>query len=391
MSSGVESSRSPGMSTQAVHAGNPTRKVSDSVVNPIFQTTTFFSEPAGLGEVGYTRYGNNPNHVRVEERVRSLEGAEACVLTGSGMGALVCAILACAKAGDHILAAEALYGGTRVLLDRELSRLGIESSYVDFLSNEWRDALRPNTRVLLCETLSNPLLRFTDPADLAPVCAEIGAALIVDATFTPPTTLRTLARGADLAVHSATKYFGGHSDVTAGVVSGREELVQSVRDRARIFGVAIDPHAAWLLERGIKTLSVRMERHHRNALEVARWCSTQPGVKRVHYPGLPSHPDHARAAELLGGFGGMMSLEFAGGGEAATRFVAALRLATVAPSLGGVETLVSEPRHTSHAAMTPEARVAQGLGDGFIRISIGIEDAEDLIADLQQALRAAGP
>jgi cystathionine beta-lyase/cystathionine gamma-synthase len=192
----------------------------------------------------------------------------------------------------------------------------------------------------------------------------------------------------DLVMHSATKYLGGHSDVTAGVVSGRRELVEVVRERARVWGPMLDGHAGWLLERGIKTLALRMERHNRNGLEVARWAEGQPGVARVHYPGLESHPDHATAARVLDGFGGMVGIELAGGAAAAAHFVPALRLAKVAPSLGGVETLVSEPRFTSHAGLTPEGREAAGIRDGFVRFSLGVEDAADLIADIRQALAA---
>jgi cystathionine beta-lyase/cystathionine gamma-synthase len=385
----VSGSAGHGFSTRAVHAGDPERGPGNPVVNPIYQSSTFFSEPAGGAEVWYSRYGNNPNHRQAEERIRALEGAEACLVTASGMGAMVSALLSCVGAGDHVLAAEALYGGTRVLLDRELARLGIESSYVDLLTPGWESALRPNTRVLLCETLSNPLLRLTDPALLVSICREVGASLVVDATFTPPCNLRTIDRGADLVVHSATKYYGGHSDLTAGVVCGSASKMEGVRDRAKVFGVAPDPHATWLLERGIKTLAVRMDRHNANGMEISRWCSTRAGIRRAHYPGLESHPDHARARELLKGFGGMMGIEIEGGGEAATRFVAALRLVKPAPSLGGVDTLVSEPRHTSHVAMSPEERAAQGLADGFLRFSLGIEDSADLIADIDQALRVA--
>lgn len=379
--------REPGFSTLAVHAGDPPRLVGAPVVGPIHQTTTFYSDPTGGGEVLYSRYGNNPSHRAVEQRVAALEAAGSCLVTASGMGAIVAALLSVVRAGDHILAADALYGGTRILLDRELSRLGIESSYVDLLSPGWEDALRPNTRVILCETISNPLLRFTDPAGLRSAADAAGAAIVVDATFTPPSNLRALERGADLVVHSATKYYGGHSDVTAGLVCGSAERVTEARDRARILGTAPDPHATWLLERGIRTLGVRMDRHNRNALEIARWCESRNGIRRVHYPGLESHPDHEAARETLRGFGGMMGIEIDGGGPAATRFVAALRLAKVAPSLGGVDTLVSEPRHTSHVAMSPEAREAQGIRDGFVRFSIGIEDAADLIRDIDQAMR----
>jgi cystathionine beta-lyase/cystathionine gamma-synthase len=302
---------------------------------------------------------------------------------------MVAALLANLQAGDHVLAAGALYGGTRVLLQREFSRLGIESSFTDFHAANWREAIRPNTRVFLLETLSNPLLRFTDPATVADEAHEAGAVVVVDATFTPAPNLRTAEHGADLVVHSATKYLGGHTDVTAGAVCGSEERVRAVRARAAIWGAMLDPHAAWLLERGMKTLPVRLQRHNENGLALARWFARQPAIAAVHYPGLPTHPDHARAAELLAGFGGMLSIELRGGGEAATRFVRALHLARLAPSLGGVETLVSEPRFTSHVALTPEERARQGICDGFIRLSLGIEDSADLIDDFAQALAAA--
>jgi cystathionine beta-lyase/cystathionine gamma-synthase len=212
---------------------------------------------------------------------------------------------------------------------------------------------------------------------------------LVDSTMASPVNSRPAEHGVDLVMHSATKYLGGHSDVTAGVIAGSRERVHAVRERAKIWGPVLDPHAVWLLERGIKTLAVRVERQNRNALEIARWASRHPGVVRVHYPGLPSHPDHETARRVLDGFGGMLGLEVAGGGDGASRFVRALRLAKLAPSFGGVETLVSEPRWTSHAAMTPEHRAASGIRDGFVRISIGIEDAADLMADFGQALRAA--
>jgi cystathionine beta-lyase/cystathionine gamma-synthase len=378
-----------GTSTRAVHAGEPPATVGTPVVNPIYQSTTFLSDPAGAGEVLYSRYGNNPNHRLLEERIRVLTGAEEAVVTGSGMGATVAALLSCLQAGDHVVAARALYGGTQRLLEEELARLGIETTFAALDDDSWTEALRPGTRAVVMETLSNPLLRFTDPARVARPAHRVGAAVVVDATFTPPPTFDPLARGADLAVHSATKYFGGHSDVTAGVVLGSAERIAAVRARAAIWGVALDPHAAWLLERGVKTIGLRVPRQCDNALAVARSLEGNPSVVRVHYPGLASHPDHAEAAALLSGFGGMVALQLRGG-EAATRFVRALRLAKVAPSLGGVETLVSEPRYTSHVSLRPEEREARGIGDGFVRLSIGIEDAEDLVADLEQALSAAG-
>lgn len=379
-----------GFSTRAVHAGDPPREPGGPVVNPVVHSATFFNDPEGRGELLYSRYGNAPNGVALQRRLASLEGAEACVVTGSGMAAMACALLASLRTGDHVVAARALYGGTRALLDSELPRLGIRTSYADFSDAGWTEALEEATRVVLVETPSNPLLRVVDLRAVADVAHERGARLVVDATFATPVNLRPLEHGADLVVHSATKYLGGHSDVTAGAACGSAELVEEVAARARVWGPALDPNAAFLLERGVKTLALRMERHNQNGAEVAAWCEAQPEIGRVHYPGLPSHPDHALAARLLDGFGGMLALELAGGGDAATRFVRALGLVKLAPSLGGVESLVSEPRHTSHAGLSAEERAASGMPDGFVRFSLGIEDEADIVADLRQALDALG-
>ncbi|MGI9190412.1 MAG: trans-sulfuration enzyme family protein [Longimicrobiaceae bacterium] len=379
-----------GYSTRAVHAGDPPRDTGSPVVNPVVHSATFFNDPEGRGELLYSRYGNAPNSVALQRRIASLEGAEACLVTGSGMAAIACALLASLRAGDHVVAARALYGGTRALLDAELPRLGIRTSYADFSDEEWQQALEENTRVVLVETPSNPLLRVVDLQAVAEIAHGHGARLIVDATFATPLNLRPLEHGVDLVVHSATKYLGGHSDVTAGAVCGSAELVAEVAERARVWGPALDPNAAFLLERGVKTLALRMERHNRNGMEVADWCTRQPEISRVHYPGLPSHPDHELARALLDGFGGMLAIELAGEGDAATRFVRALRLVKLAPSLGGVESLASEPRFTSHAGLSAEERAASGMPDGFVRFSLGIEDAADIIADLRQALDALG-
>ncbi len=378
-----------GPSTRAVHAGEGPREVGAAVVNPIVLSATFYSEPDGQGPVLYQRYGNGPNHVLVEERLAALEGAEDAAIFASGMAAMACAVISVVSAGDHVVATDAIYGGTRALLEKELTRFGIETTFVDMFADGWTDAFRDNTKLVIGESPSNPLVRVMDLRPIADEAHRRGAVVIVDSTFASPINARPLEHGADLVMHSATKYLGGHSDVTAGVIAGSARLVNAVRDRARVWGPALDPHAVWLLERGIKTLAVRMERHNRNGQLVAEWAETHPGIARVHYPGLRSHPDHETAKRVLAGFGGMMGLEIAGGGDAAARFVAALKLAKLAPSLGGVETLVSEPRYTSHAAMTRERREANGIRDGFVRVSLGIEDAVDLIADFAQALEAA--
>ncbi|HEX6911379.1 MAG TPA: aminotransferase class I/II-fold pyridoxal phosphate-dependent enzyme [Longimicrobium sp.] len=378
-----------GPSTRAVHAGAPEHVVGAPVVSPIVPSTTFYSDPTGQGEVLYTRYGNGPNQRLVEQRLASLDGAEDAIVFASGMAAMACALLSVLRAGDHVVATDAIYGGTRALLMDELSRLGIETTFTNLFSPGWTEALRPNTRVVLGETPSNPVLRVLDLQPIADAAHAHGAAVIVDATFGSPVNYRALEHGADIVMHSATKYLGGHSDVTAGVLCGGAERIAQARKRARVWGPVLDPHGVWLLERGMKTLALRMERHNRNGMEVARWAESRPEVARVFYPGLPSHPDHEIAKRVLDGFGGMVGIEVRGGGEAAERFVRALRLAKLAPSLGGVETLISEPRYTSHAAMTPAQREAAGIRDGFLRVSLGIEDAADIIADFDQALRAA--
>jgi cystathionine beta-lyase/cystathionine gamma-synthase len=346
------------------------------------------SEPDGQGPVLYQRYGNAPNHVMVEERLAALEGAEDAVVLASGMAAMSLAVISVVAAGDHVVATDAIYGGTRTLLEKELPRFGIETTFVDLASPSWTDAFRPTTKLVIGESPSNPLLRVHDLRPIADAAHARGAVVIVDSTFASPVNSRPLEHGVDLVMHSATKYLAGHSDVTAGVIAGSRERIEAVRARSRVWGPMLDAHAAWLLERGMKTIALRVERHNQNGMEVARWAEGHPGITRVHYPGLESHPDHETAKRLLSGFGGMLGIEVRGGGPAAAAFVKALRLATLAPSLGGVETLVSEPRYTSHAAMTPEEREANGLRDGFVRLSLGIEDAADLIADFAQALDA---
>jgi cystathionine beta-lyase/cystathionine gamma-synthase len=375
-----------GRSTLAVHAGVPPASAGAPVVLPVYQASTFHNDPDGAGEVLYTRFGNNPNHAALEARIAALEGAEACVVTGSGMSAIAVALLSYVESGAEILAADALYGGTRTLLDRELSRLGVRTRYADFSGDDWHAEVARRPTVVLVEMPTNPLLRVPDLPAIATAARAVGAAVVVDSTFATPINLRPLEHGADLVVHSATKYLGGHSDVTAGAVAGHASHVDAVRGHARNFGPSLDPHAAWLVERGIRTLALRVQRQNDNGAAVALRFDGHPRIHRVHYPGLASHPDHRRASRLLDGFGGMLGLELAGGAEAASRFMRRLRLAGVAPSLGGVETLVSEPRRTSHVAMSAAERERAGIADGFVRVSLGIEDGEDIIADIEQAL-----
>jgi cystathionine beta-lyase/cystathionine gamma-synthase len=384
----VDNAPNHGLSTRAVHAGSVTPQPGAPVVMPIHQTSTFFTDPEPVGEVRYTRYGTNPNHQALARKLAALEGAEDAIVMASGNAACALALLSCVAAGGHVAAQHELYGGTLRILNRELPRLGVSVSYVRGAA-DWVAAVRPDTAALLMEIPVNPTLGVPDIDAAAAVARRHGIPLIVDATFATPINFRPLEHGASLVFHSATKYLGGHSDLTAGAVAGNANLVATVTELHKSFGPVLDPHAVWLLERGVKTLDVRMRRHNANGLAVARWLEQHPAIERVYYPGLPSHPDHARAASLFSGFGGVVSLMVRGGDPAALRVTQRLRLMCVAPSLGGVETLVSMPRYTSHAGLTREERHDAGIGDGFIRLALGIEDAADLIADLEQALDEA--
>jgi cystathionine beta-lyase/cystathionine gamma-synthase len=381
-------SRQFGFSTTAIH-GAPHRRADWSPVAPALQQSSTFVNPVGSDEeVLYSRYGNNPNQLQVAKKYALLEGADESIFVASGMGATALAHLAVLRPGDHLISSIWIYGGTQKLFDEELARFGIEVTYVNPEQPRlWRKSVRKSTRAIFVETPTNPLMRVIDLAPIANVAEEEGLALLVDATFASPINFRPIEHGADVVITSATKYLNGHSDVIAGAVAGSTSFVEEVNRLMRLWGQAIDPHAAWLIDRGMRTLSVRMERHNANGLAVAQWAERHEGITKVHYPGLPSHPDHERAKTVLDGFGGMVGLELKGGVKAAERLLKKLKLITHAPSLAGVETLVSEPRLTSHKSIGPEGRAKIGIPDGFLRLSCGIEDAEDIIEDLSQGLK----
>jgi cystathionine beta-lyase/cystathionine gamma-synthase len=358
------------------------------VAPPILQSSTFVSPVGSDEEVIYSRYGNNPTQVALAEKYALLEDAESAIFLASGMAATALAHLAVLRPGDHLVTSRWIYGGTQQLFDQELSKFNIAVTYVDpDQPRAWRRAMRKHTRAIFIETPTNPLLRVLDLAPVAQIAREAGVALLVDATFASPINFRPLEHGADVVITSATKYLNGHSDVIAGAVAGSAPFVEEVARLAKNWGTSIDPHAAWLIDRGLRTLAVRMARHNANGRALAEWAAAHPAIARVHYPGLPTHPDHALAARLLDGFGGMVGLELKGGPEAAEYMLSRLQLITHAPSLAGVESLVSEPRRTSHRGFSAEARAALGIPDGFVRLSCGLEEAEDLIGDLEAALR----
>ncbi len=380
-------SDSLGASTLGVHGGAQPGRAGDPVVPAIVQSATFLGGRADDALL-YTRLGNNPLQRLVARKVAALEGTDDAVVLGSGMGAVAMALLALTDQGDHIVASRHLYGATREFLETELPRRGVTTTFIDPVDEKgWRRALRKRTRLLYLEAPTNPTLRVFDPRIAVAVAGARGIPVVMDATFATPINLRPASLGVDVVVHSATKYMGGHSDLIAGVVAGSAPLVDQVTTMMKRYGPAADPHMVWLLDRGLRTLAVRVQRHNANALAVARFLESRKDVARVHYPGLESHADHALASELMPhGAGGVVSFVVRGGGRGADRFMDRLGLVQVAPSLGGVESLASQPRFTSHRSMTPAARRDAGIPDGFVRLSVGIEDADDLIADLTQAL-----
>jgi cystathionine beta-lyase/cystathionine gamma-synthase len=378
-------SRPPELDTLAIHAGS-SRDPEGAVVTPIYQSATF-DYPAGDRELVYTRYGNNPTQLALQERLAALEGSEAALAMASGMGAIATAILTVCESGDHLVAARSLYGGTHRLLDVELPRLGISVTYAGGIDAEaWEAAIRPETKLLLWEAISNPLLRVPDTPALAALARERGSVSLVDATFATPINLRPIDHGVDLVMHSATKYLGGHSDLIGGVLAGSRERIGEATHRMHSFGASIDPHAAFLVERGVKTLAVRMARHNENGRRVAEFLTGHERVARTHYPSLPDHPDHAIAERILSGAGGVVTFIPDASFEAASRLVERLRWIRLAPSLGGVESLVSMPAQTSHRGLSREDREALGIPDATIRLALGIEAADDLVDDLDRAL-----
>ena len=388
MTQSKKSPKSPSLATLAVHGGRDAHAVGEPVGFPIYQSVNFVQELGTSRGMRYPRYGNNPNAELVQKRLALLEGAEAGLILASGQGATACALLALLRAGDHLLASSWIYGGTQQLVTKELPGMGIQCTLVDPMeSRGWRKRLRKNTRAIFVETPVNPTCRVLDLKPITTLARELGLALVVDSTFATPVAFRPLEHGADVVIHSATKFLNGHHDVIAGAVLGTTTYIEEVRQKMMVWGQAPDPFACWLLERGLKTLDVRVRRATDNAMRVALWCATRPELRAVLYPGLPDHPDHEIALATLDGMGAMLAIVHRGGGAALTKMIGRLRTITHASSLGGLETLVSEPRFSSHDHLSPEERTALGVPDGFLRISVGIEDPDDIIADLDQAMR----
>lgn len=375
--------------TDLIHAGEPRPRFGGAVVAPIFQSSTFELDgtDADYHDIRYLRLSNSPTHLQLHAKLASIEGTQAAVATTSGMAAISTALLTVLRSGDHLIAQRCLYGGTHDLVTHDLAALGIETTFVDADDRDaWAAALRPNTRAFYCESLTNPTLELADLPGIAAFARAHGLVSLIDNTFATPINLRPASLGFDLVLHSATKYLNGHSDIVAGAVMGDAARIDAVKRKLDHLGGSIDPHAAFLLLRGLKTLALRVRQHNHSALALAQQLATHPAIALVRYPGLPSHAQHERARTLLAGFGGMLSFELHGGVEAARRFTRRLEFATEAPSLGGPETLVTRPAQSSHAGLSPADRAALGIGDGLVRMSVGLEATEDLLADVTAAL-----
>ena len=378
--------------TAAVRGGVDLSKKNGPLAIPVYQTSTFevsdMEQQAAATHTDrfYTRYGN-PTHTVAQDAIAELEGTDAALLFSSGMSAITTSMLALLKAGDHIVAQRDIYGGVTKFLTQWLPRLGIETTLVDTTDyDQHRRAIKDNTKLLYLESPTNPLVRIVDLQQVAAIARERGLISMIDSTFSTPINCRPAEFGIDLVMHSGTKYFAGHSDLICGIIAGKQPLIDRIHETRTTLGCNMDPHAAWLLLRGMKTLAIRVQRQNTNALKAAQFLASHPKVSKVHYPFLEGNPQRSLAMQQMKGGGGVLSFEVDGTGEDARRFAEALELFTLAPSLGGVDSLVTLPVVTSHAMIRAEEREQMGVTEQMVRLSIGIENVDDLIADLERGL-----
>jgi cystathionine beta-lyase/cystathionine gamma-synthase len=375
--------------TKLIHAGEPKPLIQGAVSIPIFQSSTFeYAGQESYHDLRYIRLNNTPNHVALHQKLAALENGEAAVVSASGMAAISTTLLALLSAGDHFLAQDCLYGGTHDLITKDLPAYGISSDFICGKDPEaWKKLLRPNTKAVYVESITNPLMQVANLKAIVEFAREHRLYSIIDNTFTSPINFRPLEHGFDLSIHSCSKYLNGHSDIVAGAVIGTAELITKITHKLNHLGGTLDPHACFLLHRGIKTLAVRVRQQNASAMEIARFLESRPEVQTVHYPGLASHAQHHRARELFDGFGGMLSFELKGGVELAERFIRNTTIPICAPSLGGVESLITRPVTTSHACLSPEECKQVGISESLIRLSVGLEATADILSDFDQALR----
>lgn len=376
------------ISTRAIHSGEPRPTVQGAITLPIFQSSTFeYGGELDYNDIRYIRLNNTPNHICLHTKIAALEMGEAAIVAASGMAAITTALLKTVAAGETLLAQEGLYGGTHHFLAHEFQQFGRNVIFFDAQNTaNLAELLNPSVKAIYVESTSNPLLRIPDLMAIAGFAKGNALTSLVDNTFPSPVNCNPISMGFDLVLHSATKYMNGHTDLIAGCVVGRSEPIGEITKLLNHLGGCLDPHACFLLNRGLKTLPLRVRHQNETALRLAQALEGHPRLRRVIYPGLGSHPDHGRARELLKGFGAVVSLEYAGSVAEADAFMGRLSLAYSAPSLGGVETLVTRPATTSHSGVDPKERIRMGITDLLIRVSVGLEDSADLIADFKKAL-----
>ena len=349
------------LETKLIHAGEPDPLINGAVSIPVFQSSTFeYTGANSYHDLKYIRLNNTPNHIALHQKLAALENAEAALVTASGMAAISTTLLSILSSGDHLLAQECLYGGTHDFITKDLETFGISYDFIDGDDpDSWKYKLKPTTKAIYVESMTNPLLQVADLTAVVEFAKSHGVVSLIDNTFSSPVNFRPPEWGFDLSLHSCTKYLNGHSDIVAGAVIGRADLIQKVTHKLNHLGGSLDPHACFLLHRGLKTLAVRVKFQNESALKIAKFLEKNPAVNKVNYPGLESHPMHQRARELFDGFSGMLSFELNGDTQAADRFIQNTTLPISAPSLGGVESLITRPALTSHSGMSPETAKQQ--------------------------------
>lgn len=374
--------------TKLVHSGEPSPRVDGAIVQPIYQSSTYeYTHGVSYHDIKYIRLNNSPNHFSLNEKLAAIENAEAGIVCASGMAAISTALLTFLSSGDHMLCHDSLYGGTNDLVTKDFPALNIAHTFVDACDpSSWEQHLRRETKVFYIETITNPTLVVADIKAVVAFARKHNLITMIDNTFASPYNFRPAEHGIDISLHSATKYLNGHTDIVAGAIIGKADLLEQIMPKLNHYGGCLDPHTCFLMQRGLKTLALRMRYQNESALKLAQTLEDHLSVKEVKYPGLESHPNHERARNLLDGFGGMVSFDPLGGKEKAVKIIERLKIAVEAPSLGGVETLVSIPALVSHSGLTDEERERSGITESLIRISVGIENTDDLIEDFLQAL-----
>ena len=382
------SKNSFGFTTKLVHAGEPDPRIEGAVSMPIFQSSTYeYSGEEQYDDIRYIRLNNTPNHKAIQKKLAVIECAESALVTSSGMSAITATLLTFLKQGDHLLSHKSLYGGTASFILEDLPRYGITFDLIDTTDpSGWSMMLKPNTKVIYTETITNPMLEVPELGAIVDFAKENNLISMIDNTFASPVLFSPSELGFDISLHSCTKYINGHSDIVAGAVIGSDKLIKIITSRMNHFGGSLNPGACFLLHRAIKTLELRMIRQSKNAGQIALFLENHPEVLSVNYPGLVSNNSYERAKKYLSGFSAMVSFEVVGGKTRSIKFMDQLDIAINAPSLGGVETLITRPALSSHSGMDPAERVKAGITDSLIRLSVGIESVDDLITDLDQAL-----